>query len=63
MLTDLTLAAAREGMRARRFTARELTQAHLDGIRALNERLNAYITVTPERAFDILRRASQHLKS
>ncbi len=50
MLTDLTLAAAAEGLRARRFTARELAQAHLDGIAALNERLNAYITVTPDQA-------------
>ncbi len=49
-LTDLTIAAARDGLRAREFTARELTEAHLAAIEALNPRLNAYITVTGERA-------------
>jgi aspartyl-tRNA(Asn)/glutamyl-tRNA(Gln) amidotransferase subunit A len=50
MLTELTLAAACEGLRARRFTARELTQAHVDGVAALNPALNAYITPTPGQA-------------
>ena len=50
MLTDLTLAAARDGLRAKSFSARELTQAHNDAIAALNPRLNAYITVTAEAA-------------
>ena len=49
-LTDLTIAGARDGLRARQFTARELTEAHLAAITALNPRLNAYITVTGERA-------------
>src|SRR3984957_16915796 len=49
-LTDLTIAAARDGLRARQFTARELAEAHLAAIVALNPRLNAYITVTGERA-------------
>ena len=49
-MMDLTLAAARDGLRRRAFSAVELTQAHLDAIEALNPRLNAYITVTPEAA-------------
>ena len=49
-LTDLTIAAARDGLEARAFTARELTEAHLAAIDALNPRLNAYVTVTGERA-------------
>ena len=49
-LTDLTIAAARDGLRARQFTARELTEAHLAAIAALNPRLNAFITVTGDRA-------------
>ena len=49
-LTDLTIAAARAGLRARHFTAHELTEAHLAAIAALNPRLNAFITVTGERA-------------
>jgi len=50
MLTDLTIAEARDGLRAKKFTARALTEAHLAAIDALNPRLNAFITVTAERA-------------
>ena len=50
MLTDLTLAQARTGLRARDFTAVELTDAYLAAIEALNPRLNAFITVTAEAA-------------
>jgi aspartyl-tRNA(Asn)/glutamyl-tRNA(Gln) amidotransferase subunit A len=49
-LTDLTLAQARDGLRARDFTSRALTEAHLAAIEALNPRLNAYVTVTAEQA-------------
>ncbi|MBV9734528.1 MAG: Asp-tRNA(Asn)/Glu-tRNA(Gln) amidotransferase subunit GatA [Acidisphaera sp.] len=49
-LTDLTLTEARDGLRQRRFSSRELTEAHLAAIEALNPRLNAFITVTAERA-------------
>ncbi len=49
-LTDLTLAAARDGLRRKAFRARELTEAHLAAIEALNPRLNAFITVTADRA-------------
>jgi aspartyl-tRNA(Asn)/glutamyl-tRNA(Gln) amidotransferase subunit A len=51
-LTDLTIAAARDGLRARDFTARELTEAHLAAIASLNPRLNAFITVTGDRALE-----------
>jgi aspartyl-tRNA(Asn)/glutamyl-tRNA(Gln) amidotransferase subunit A len=47
---DLTLAGARAALRRREFSARELTTAYLAAIEALNPRLNAYITVTPELA-------------
>ncbi len=50
MLTDLTLAAARDGLRRRDFTATELTDAHLDAVTALNPRLNAFITVSADGA-------------
>jgi aspartyl-tRNA(Asn)/glutamyl-tRNA(Gln) amidotransferase subunit A len=50
MLTDLTIAEARDGLRAKKFTAHALTEAHLAAIDALNPRLNAFITVTAERA-------------
>ncbi len=51
-LTDLTLIAAREGLRRREFSAAELAVAHLDAIERLNPRLNAFITVTGEAARD-----------
>ncbi len=50
MLTDLTIAEAEAALRKRDFTARELTQAHVDAAEKLNPRLNAFITLTPERA-------------
>ncbi|KXV20166.1 glutamyl-tRNA amidotransferase [Acetobacter malorum] len=49
MLTGLTLTEARAGLEARKFSARELAQAHLDAIGRLNKQLNAYITVLPEQ--------------
>ena len=49
-MLDLSIATARAALRAREFSAAELTQAHLAAIAALNPRLNAYITVTPEHA-------------
>jgi len=60
-LTDLTIAAAREGLRARRFSAEELTLAHLHAIEALNPRLNAYITVSHAKAVDQARAADTAL--
>jgi aspartyl-tRNA(Asn)/glutamyl-tRNA(Gln) amidotransferase subunit A len=50
MLTDLTIATAAAGLRRRDFSARELTDAHLAAVAALNPRLNAFITVTEEGA-------------
>jgi aspartyl-tRNA(Asn)/glutamyl-tRNA(Gln) amidotransferase subunit A len=50
MLTELSIAQARAGLDRGDFSARELTQAHLAAIEALNPVLNALITVTPELA-------------
>ncbi len=50
MLTDLTLAEASAGLADRRFSAAELTEAHLAAIAALNPRLNAYITLAEDSA-------------
>ncbi|MCP1232083.1 Asp-tRNA(Asn)/Glu-tRNA(Gln) amidotransferase subunit GatA [Acetobacter indonesiensis] len=49
MLTRLTLTEARAGLAARKFSARDLAKAHLDAIDRLNPKLNAYITVLPEK--------------
>jgi aspartyl-tRNA(Asn)/glutamyl-tRNA(Gln) amidotransferase subunit A len=48
-LTSLTLAEARDGLKAKSFSATELTQAHLDRM-ASARALNAYVVETPERA-------------
>jgi aspartyl-tRNA(Asn)/glutamyl-tRNA(Gln) amidotransferase subunit A len=60
-LTDLTLAGARDGLRAKTFTSEELTRAHLEAIEALNPRLNAYTTVSHARAMDQARAADAAL--
>jgi aspartyl-tRNA(Asn)/glutamyl-tRNA(Gln) amidotransferase subunit A len=60
-LTDLTIAAARDGLRAHHFSAEELTLAHLRAIEALNPRLNAYITVSHAKAVDQARTADAAL--
>jgi aspartyl-tRNA(Asn)/glutamyl-tRNA(Gln) amidotransferase subunit A len=59
--TDLSLAQARLALDARQISARELTQAYLDAIAALNPRLNAYITVTAEAALTAADAADQKL--
>ncbi len=49
-LTDLTITAALAGLRARQFSAVELTRAYLDRIEQLDPTLQAYLTVTPDAA-------------
>lgn len=49
MLTGLTLTEARAGLAARKFSARDLATAHMQAIARLNPKLNAYITVLPEK--------------
>ncbi|MDO9427946.1 MAG: Asp-tRNA(Asn)/Glu-tRNA(Gln) amidotransferase subunit GatA [Methylobacterium sp.] len=48
-LNELTLAEARDGLKAKDFSAHELTQAHLAAMEKARG-LNAYILETPERA-------------
>ena len=46
-LTALTLSQARDGLRAKEFSSRELTQSFIDSV-AASEKLNAYILQTPK---------------
>ncbi|MGG5887225.1 Asp-tRNA(Asn)/Glu-tRNA(Gln) amidotransferase subunit GatA [Falsiroseomonas sp. HC035] len=48
--TDFTLRGALDALAEGSISSVELTQAHLDAIEALNPRLNAFITVTAEKA-------------
>jgi aspartyl-tRNA(Asn)/glutamyl-tRNA(Gln) amidotransferase subunit A len=59
-LTELTLAAARDGLRKRAFSASELAEAHLRAIEAAGG-LNAFITVTPERALEMATASDRRL--
>ncbi|MBD5389197.1 Asp-tRNA(Asn)/Glu-tRNA(Gln) amidotransferase subunit GatA [bacterium] len=49
-MIDLTISEALQKLKSREISATELTRAHLDRIEQLNPELNAYITVTAERA-------------
>ena len=49
-LTKLTLAEARAGLVARKFTSTELTRAFIKAIDAANPHLNAYVLPTPDHA-------------
>ncbi len=55
-LTELTIAAARKGLKNGDFSATELCEAHLEAIDAANKSLNAFIVTTPELA---MQRAGQ----
>ncbi len=48
-LTHLTIAEALEGMKARKFSATELTEAHIKAVES-SRALNAFVTETPEIA-------------
>ncbi len=49
-LTALTIAEARDKLKAKAFTATELTEAYIAAIESANDKLNAYVAVTPEKA-------------
>jgi aspartyl-tRNA(Asn)/glutamyl-tRNA(Gln) amidotransferase subunit A len=49
-LTSLTIAQARAKLTAKEISAAELTDAYLSAIEAVNPVINAYVTVTPEKA-------------
>ena len=59
-LTHLSLKAARDGLRARSFSAHELAQAHLAAMEC-HRALNAFITETPERALAMAETADARL--
>ena len=59
-LTDLTIAEAREGLRKKTFSAKELARAHVDAMEKARD-LNAFITETAERALDDAGKADARL--
>jgi aspartyl-tRNA(Asn)/glutamyl-tRNA(Gln) amidotransferase subunit A len=60
-LTALTIAAIREGLAKRDFSALQLTEAYLAAIEAANPLLNAYIVTTSEQARDMAKASDQRI--
>ncbi len=62
-LTSLTIADAAERIRSRQLSPVELTEAYLARIDRLNPSINAYVTVTAERARADAKRAADEIAS
>jgi len=60
-LTHLTIAEAREKLRAKEFSALELTDAYLAAIDAFNPTFNAYVAVTHDRARAMAKASDERL--
>ncbi len=60
-LTKLTIAEAREGLKNKDYTSLELTDAFIKNIEAANEKLNAYVTVTTDKARDMAKASDAKL--
>src|SRR5437016_3552685 len=61
-LTSLTLADARDGLRAKKFSAREIADAHLAAMEKAKG-LNAYLLATPDKARTMAAEADKRLKA
>lgn len=62
-LHELTIKEAAAGLRAKEFTSRQLTEAALERIRALNSKLNAFITITKDLALAEASVADERLRA
>ena len=60
-LTELSIAAARDGLAKGAFSARELAEAHLSALEAVRP-LNAFISETPEKALAMAAASDARLK-
>jgi aspartyl-tRNA(Asn)/glutamyl-tRNA(Gln) amidotransferase subunit A len=60
MLTDLTIAGVRAGLKAKDFTAREIAFAYIQAVEAARP-LNAFLVETPERALDMAKASDERL--
>jgi aspartyl-tRNA(Asn)/glutamyl-tRNA(Gln) amidotransferase subunit A len=61
-LNELTLAEARDGLKAKDFSATDLTRAHLDAMEKARL-LNAYLVETPDRALAMAEAADSRIAS
>ncbi len=60
-LTQLSLSDAVDGLKAKKFSSQEITQAFLSSINASNATLNAYVVVTPDKALDMAKASDAKL--
>ncbi|MBB5702755.1 aspartyl-tRNA(Asn)/glutamyl-tRNA(Gln) amidotransferase subunit A [Ochrobactrum daejeonense] len=60
-LTALTIAEARDKLKAKAITATELTEAYLSAIDSANEAINAYVTVTHDQARDTAKASDERI--
>ncbi|MCO4316686.1 Asp-tRNA(Asn)/Glu-tRNA(Gln) amidotransferase subunit GatA [Phyllobacterium sp. 21LDTY02-6] len=60
-LTALTIAEAREQLKAKAITAVELTEAYIKVIDEANAALNAYVVTTPEKALEMAKASDARL--
>ncbi|MBA5778021.1 Asp-tRNA(Asn)/Glu-tRNA(Gln) amidotransferase subunit GatA [Stappia sp. F7233] len=60
-LTSLTIAEARDKLKAREITATELADAFLGAIETANPHLNAYVAVTPDKAREMAKASDERL--
>ena len=51
-MIDLTIAQSKAGLKEKKFSATELTRSYLDRIKATDDKLHAYITVTEDVALE-----------
>ena len=59
-LTELTIAAAREGLKAKSFTATELTKDYIEAVEKARI-LNAYVHETPDLALEMAKASDERL--
>lgn len=62
-LTDLTLHAMQQRLRNKEVTSVELTRAFLERIGSVDQRINAYLTVTADQALENAARADRRLEA
>ena len=62
-LTQLSLSDALDGLKAKSFSSKEITQAFLTEIEKANPHLNAYVVVTADKALKMAETADKNLKT
>src|SRR4051812_5605732 len=60
-LRSLTLAEMRDGLKAKKFSAVELTEAHVSAIEKTKDTYNAFITITRDKAMEMAKASDAKL--